>query len=65
MHLACLLPLTDARAATLAHYDTQVQRDLGAVTDAIASYERAAELAPEQANAGELAACAHELAACT
>lgn len=29
-----------------------VQRDIGAVADAIASYERAAALAPEQHNAG-------------
>jgi Flp pilus assembly protein TadD len=29
-----------------------LQRDIGAVADAIASYERAASLAPEQPNAG-------------
>jgi hypothetical protein len=34
-----------------------VQRDVGAVTDAIASYERAAALAGDQPNAGEAGGC--------
>jgi cytochrome c-type biogenesis protein CcmH/NrfG len=48
--------LIAAAAAAEAHNNLGVlQRDVGAIPDALASYERALQLAPESRNAGTCA----------